>query len=274
MATMASAMFGAGDFFGGVASRRTDARLVVLVAMVAGLAPLAAVIVAEGSRFNGVSAFWSVIAGLGFAAGVSLLYRALSQGRMLQVAPITAIIAIAIPTVVDMAYGNAHVHAKWLVGILAALASGTLLGAARNESGARADLRTIGMALLAGSGFGLFYVGLKRASIGNEDPWTVLGIRFVAVIATMIAALGTPRATHRTFGLAVAIVAGVFDGAATVLLMIAFSHGGLAGNSAIASLYPATTMLLAILFLKERPTFFQSIGLAMALPAVLLLQTT
>jgi uncharacterized membrane protein len=274
LATMASAAFGAGDFLGGVASRRAESRWVVLIAMVAGLCPLAAIIVVKGSSFEGSPSVWSLIAGLGFAMGVSLLYRALSQGCMLQVAPITAIIAIVVPAIVDIACGNADVQPRWFVGILAAVTSGTLLGVARNESGARADLRTIGMALLAGSGFALFYVGLQRADAGNENPWTILTIRLVASVVAMAAALGARRPAFRPLGLAVAVMAGICDGAATVLLMLAFSNGGLAENSAIASLYPATTMVLAILFLKERPTFFQSIGLAMAVPAILLLKTT
>jgi len=275
VATLASVAFGAGDFLGGLAARRIDSRQVVAIAMITGLVPFGAVVaIYESVSLDRASAPWHLLAGIGFAAGVSLLYRALSEGRMLQVAPITAVIAIAFPAIVDLMTGSAG-GAHLIVGLIAATLSSVLLGSSSGTepNRSKAGAATVLMALTAGLGFAFFYIGLHRVNAGGEGVWAVLLIRLIALAVTAIPALTVPYKALDVPGLAIAAGAGIFDGAANLLLMRAFATGGLAETAAIASLYPVTTIVLAIAILRERPSILQGLGLLLAVPAIFLLKT-
>ncbi|MER8401396.1 hypothetical protein [Mesorhizobium sp. M1348] len=161
-ASLAAAAFGAGDFLGGVAARGSDWRRVVLVALAAGLLVLVVAACFEGRPPATLPLAWCLTAGAGFAVGVSLLYRALAEGQMTQVAPITAVVAIAVPTVVDILTGKAVTGYLFLglgaAGLSSALLSGLsggLYESIRNRS-------VITVAIGAGFGLALFYIGLDR----------------------------------------------------------------------------------------------------------------
>jgi len=125
-ASLAAAAFGAGDFLGDVAARGSDWRHVVSVALGAGLLMLGVAAYFGGDHAGTLPLTWCMSAGVGFAVGVSLLYRALAEGRMTQVAPITAVIAIVVPTFVDILAGKA-VTGHLILGLGAAGLSTALL---------------------------------------------------------------------------------------------------------------------------------------------------
>lgn len=79
------------------------------------------------------------------------------------------------------------------------------------------------------------------------------------------AADATGDARARAWWLAIAC--GVLDAAANVLMLIALRAGDLSIVSALTALYPAGTILLAAIVLRERVARVQWIGLALALAA-------
>lgn len=273
LAALAALAFGAGDFQGGLAARNGAGRLVVPLSLLAGLPPLALASWRGSGPATDLPLAWCLLAGGGFALGISLLYRALGRGEMAAVAPITAIVAIAVPAGVDLASGRAPTAALLLGLALAGLSAALLGGLDARWRRAAADRRATASAVLAGLGFAAFYIALDRLAQGRGRIEAVLVVRATAFALTAPAALwrGVPRLRARA--LALAAGAGLCDATADLLLAFAFAGGGLAATSAIASLYPVVTVLLAIGLLRERPSRAQALGLLLALPAILLLQS-
>jgi uncharacterized membrane protein len=102
---LASAIvYGAADFLGAVATRRSGAYAVVLWSQMVGLVLLAAAVVVTGEAMPpAMDLAWGVGAGIGGGTGVVLLYRGLSTGRMAIVAPTTAVVGASIPVVIGLA---------------------------------------------------------------------------------------------------------------------------------------------------------------------------
>lgn len=242
-AGLASAGFAAGDFLGGVAARGSNWRLVVSTALGAGLLVLGAAAVIDGHFIGPLSLTWCLSAAAGFAVGVSLLYRALAGGRMTQVAPITAIVA---PSVVDILMGKA-VTGRLVLGLGAAGLSAALLSGLSGDW--RESIRNhsvIIVAVGAGLGLALFYIGSDRVEAVGGGVRGLLLVRATSFLVSTAGAVKGRGAVFRPRDLGVAVGAGLLDGAANLPLMMAFATGGLAETSAVASLYPVTTILLAM----------------------------
>ncbi len=91
----------------------------------------------------------------------------------------------------------------------------------------------------------------------------------ILVIAVVVTRPGVPA--PRILG--VAIVAGALDMAANGLFLWSTLDGDLAIIGALVSLFPATTVLLAVVFLGERLDRKQITGLALAVTAAALLSS-
>lgn len=90
-----------------------------------------------------------------------------------------------------------------------------------------------------------------RADVGHTEPATTGGI--------------TDMSRRRAWWLAIAC--GVADAAANALMLVALRQGDLSVVSALTALYPAGTILLAAVVLRERVAPVQWVGLALALTA-------
>ena len=76
-------------------------------------------------------------------------------------------------------------------------------------------------------------------------------------------------ATNRGWrpGLPFAVAGGVVDASANILLLIGLRIGDLSVMSVLTALYPAGTIILAAIVLKERIAPVQWVGLVLALAA-------
>jgi drug/metabolite transporter (DMT)-like permease len=268
--------YGISDFAGGLASRQTAVLRVLLVSQPAGaVAVLGFALLDSGSpewRSAGVGA----AAGVAGAVGLLLLYAGLATGPMSVVAPLTALCSAVVPVGAGIAMGE-RPGALALVGVALALAAVALVG---REPGGGAGLppRAVGLALLAGIGFGGFFVLLDvaadvgAANGGDVGTWPVVAARatgFVLVALVAVASRSSGGLPWSSVRLAVA--AGVLEAVATVAYALALRSGLLALVAVIASLYPAATLLLARVLLKERMARSQQAGLAIAALSVALI---
>jgi len=268
-------------------ARRSGALAVVVWSQLAGLALLlAALPLLSPSPPQPGDLGWGALGGLGGGAGVALLYRGLSVGRMSVVAPVTAAGAAVIPVLVGVGFGE-RPSPPALVGVALALAAivGVSSGTQAEPSTARATPMTptsrdparqwwrrpgLAEAVGAGLGFALFFVCLDRAS-ADAGLWPLLGARTSVLVAWLAAV--TSRAPLRpapgTYRNVAAV--GAVDMLANLLYLLAAREGLLSLVAVLVSLYPVSTVVLARIVLGERLTRGQLASLGAAAGGVVLL---
>jgi drug/metabolite transporter (DMT)-like permease len=183
-------------------------------------------------------------------------------------APVSALLGAAIPTLIDIALEGAP--SRWsILGFALAIIALWLI--TRPESPAENDEsghpRGVAAAALAGVGFAGFYLCIHQAS--GSPTWVAAISRIGSLTATSIAVFAT-RAPLKLNGAATVLgaFAGWLDIIASALFIFASQHGRLDEAVVITSLYPAITVLLARIVLKERFSRWKFVGLLAALAAV------
>jgi drug/metabolite transporter (DMT)-like permease len=266
LAFASSVAWGAGDFLGGLKSRRLPLLNVLLAAQLTGLALIAAyVAIRADPPPGGDLLLWAPLSGVAGAVGLAAFYRGLAVGNMGVVAPISSTAAI-VPLVVGVAGGDRPATLQY-AGVALAL-TGVVL-ASREEMGGTA--RGAGLALLSALGFGLFFVGMDRAS--DEDvAWAIFANRgaSVIVLAAAFAVLRPPLTAGRA-DLPVLALIGALDISANAMFAIASTQGLVSLVSVLGSLYPLTTVGLAAVVLGERPHRTAQAGVVLALAGVVLI---
>ncbi|MEV0827358.1 EamA family transporter [Nonomuraea rubra] len=269
LATACAIVYGTADFFGGLATRRTQVLSVVVLSQLAGLALILGLLPLLPGAYSDPALAWGLAAGLSGAAGLVLFYRSLATGVMSVVAPTTAVTSAALPVLFGLATGE-RPQVWALVGVLLALGA-VLLISQDSSGGGHGSLSSVLTALAAGAGFGGFYILLAMAP-HEAGLWPLVGARLSSVSTVALLALLTRRALKPGAGsLRIIVAAGVLDMAANVLFLLAQRDGLLSLVAVLVSLYPASTLLLANRVLGERLRAVQVIGVICALAAVALI---
>jgi drug/metabolite transporter (DMT)-like permease len=263
---VASALsWGAGDFCGGLATKKASVSQVVVASQLAGAAALVALaLVWRESVPPLTNLLWCGAAGLVAAVGLLALYRALATGRMGLAAPVSGVLSAALPVAVG-AFVQGRPGWVTLAGFALALVAVWLV--ARTED-AVFDPRALGLPVLAGVGFGCFIIVIGIGS-GGAVFWPLVAARAASLTALTALALATgQRVTPGREGAGVVVLAGLFDAAGNVVLVAAAQAGRLDVAAVLSSLYPAATVLLAWWVLEERITRWQGVGLVASLVAI------
>lgn len=276
LALGAAAFYGAADFLGGIAARRASTLAAVLTTQGAGLAMLllAAPLLPDASLGARDTAF-GVLAGLTGGLGVALLYHALAIGPMSVVAPVTAVCAVMVPLAVGLAQGESLAAPAALGVAMAVLAVG-LLGMAPQappaDGAPPADMaRGVRVALASGVAVGGFLVALgETSSAAGLWPLAVSRVVSLALFGVAARAWGRPLVVPR-HAMSGAVACGGLDMLANALYLAAVRAGQLSLVATLASLYPASTVLLARLVLGERLGPWQRLGVGSAVAAILLI---
>jgi drug/metabolite transporter (DMT)-like permease len=272
LALTAAVAYGAGDFLGGLASRREPATAVVLWSQIVGLLLLATAAPLVGGDITTRALLVGAAAGLAGAVGIAGFYRALSLGAMSVVAPITGLLSAAVPVLAGVGRGE-RPPAVALVGIAVALLAIVLVsrdgsGRARSTEGGG---QALALAVGAGVAFGLFFVVIDGAG-ESAGIWPLVAARIASVgLFGGLALAGVTAARVPRTAVVAALGCGVLDAAANVFYVLALGHGLLSIVSVLAALYPASTVLLARYLLGERMSPVQQAGLAFAGCAALLI---
>lgn len=271
LALCSATTYGVGDFLGGMAAKRASAAAVLLWSHLAGLCLVVGTTAFVAGEATAHDLLLGAVGGLGGAVGVGLLYQALSIGPMSAVAPVTALLAAAVPVVVGFGQGERPAGTA-VVGMVAALVAIVLVSAEGGGSMRPSDVRGVTLALGAGIGFGLFFVALSYTD-DSSGMWPLVAARTASVaVVGSLALLGhieprVPRGHPRRLTAG----AGALDVAANVLYLLAVRQGLLSVVSVLSSLYPASTVVLAWIILRERFAPMQRLGLLLAIPAATLM---
>jgi drug/metabolite transporter (DMT)-like permease len=264
-ALAASLSWGAGDFSGGVATRRAKVLSVVIAAHAIGLMMLIALALIWSEPFpTTLDIIWGSVAGLAGAVGVVAFYQSLSVGRMGIVAPITAMLSAAVPVIFGVFFEGLPGPLQLIGFVLALIAVGLIsgLGVVKGRP------KGLGLAFLAGLGFGSFFILISRVSHG-EIFWPLAAARLASFLFLLAVILvRRQEIIPKKSVLPLVFLAGALDVAGNVFFVLATHAGRLDVAAILSSLYPAVTVLLASIILKERVTRIQTIGIFIALVAI------
>lgn len=243
--------------------------------------PLSFVIVVAIAPFVGGSItlepmLWGLASGVAGGVAVWWFYLALATGPMAVVSPLTAVLVAGIPVLAGLAIGERPDLVAY-VGIALALIAVVLVSKespdeTTGEVAGGIDMRfTRSVAwLTVGSGvtFAIAFICLHQ--IGDSSGlWPLAASRLSATAVVWCVALAVGHFTfpHRSVLKLVAFV-GVLDVVANAAILYAYQGGLLSLVSVIASLYPAATVMLAMVMLGERVGRLQQAGMVLALGAV------
>ncbi|MDT0260751.1 EamA family transporter [Jatrophihabitans lederbergiae] len=270
-ALFAAAAYGVSDFLGGLASRRAAAVTVLLVSYPVGALLMAGALPFYGGPVTASTLWWSIAGGGAGLAGVALLYSALAQAPMNIISPVTAVMSAVVPVLGGVVQGERPHLLAWL-GIALGLVAVVLISRQpEDHPHGPVGWRPLMMAVLAGVGFGAYFICLAQSDT-DSGIWPVVISRGVsAVLLVPIAFAGSKFVRMSSGALGLAAVAGVLDAGANVAFLLASRHGLLSLSGVITALYPAGTVLLAVLILKEHTGRVQRAGLGLATAAVVLL---
>jgi drug/metabolite transporter (DMT)-like permease len=261
----ASLCWGSGDFTGGLASRRANASTVVMSAYAIGFVLLLALALLWRETFpSAQDLLWGGIAGLAGAIGLIAFYSALSLGRMGIVAPLSAIITAALPVLFGAITEGAP-NLLQLGGFLLAILAIALISRPERSQGRPVGL---GLALIAGCGFGCFFILISRVS-PTATFWPLAMARLTSVLLLLAVLLirRQPLLPKKTVT-PLLLLAGTLDAIGNAFFVLAAHSGRLDVASVLSSLYPAATVILATFILHERVNRLQGLGIFLALVAV------
>jgi drug/metabolite transporter (DMT)-like permease len=267
LALLSALAYGISDFLGGIFAKRSSAWQVAVVGQTSsGVLSLIAAIIIAGSP-TGTDLMYGSLAGLGGGFGVAFLYRGLSTARMGVVAPISAIGTALIPVIVGLATGD-RPSAVALLGVVFAFPAIALISRVVDDNPAHRGGVVDGV--WAGVGFGLLFTFLGQ--VGDDAGLYPLALsQLTSVLGVVITAIvfrqdWVPRG-RKVWG---AVVMGPLGATAQGAFLYATHHGLLSIVSVISSLYPASTVLLASVLLREKIHGWQGVGLVFAALAVAL----
>lgn len=264
-----AASWGAGDFGAGVAAKRSPAYNVSFAVQFTGLLLVSGLaLVMRESIPPAADLLWGAAAGVAGAAGGVALYFGLATGRMGIVAPVSAVVAAAIPVLFGLLLEGLPAGQQLLGFGLAFIAVWLV---SRTGDGNGIQPRELILPLAAGLGFGLFLTLMERAS-GTAVLWPLAAARFASSCVLFLVVMLT-----RSLGqlspsqLPLMALAGTLDTAGMAFYALATQVGRMDTAAVLSSLYPAVTVLLARFLLAERLTRRQWLGVVAALVAVILI---
>jgi drug/metabolite transporter (DMT)-like permease len=267
----AAATLGIADFTGGVAGRRTPPPSVTVGIEFCGLAALPVALWLLPLRWDLQAALLTFTGGAVGGLGLILFYRAMTLNLVGVVAPITAVVAAALPTLIGV-LGGEHLHLGQVAGIGVGLVAIALINGP-NRQAATAPRTAVSLAVVAGLAFGLFFVLFHAGSSAGVVAF-LSGRIGSALAAAAFALVSGVTFVPRRLAWRLIGISGGFDGIGVVLYLYATFHGLLSLSALLTSFYPGFTILCARLFTRERLTLVQALGAGLALCAVALIATT
>jgi drug/metabolite transporter (DMT)-like permease len=272
LAGLSALMYGAGDFCGGVSTKRGALVPVLVTSQLIGMVIAVGASLAMGTPLPAAADLaWGVLGGVCGAAGLGALYTALASSPVAVASPLAAVVGAAIPVALGLTLGERPGLTQW-IGIAVSLPAIVLLTAGpRAGADAAAARRAALLGTVAGIGFGLFFFAVSRTSHAS-GLWPLVAARIVTISVVAAWAVATRRSLDpRGPGLPFAALSGVLDMGANIAFLLASRLGALTITAVVTSLYPGPTVILAVVVLRERLGAARAAGLALALAGVALI---
>ncbi|GAB3122287.1 EamA family transporter [Glaciibacter psychrotolerans] len=296
-------IFGSADFLGGLAAQRISAILATALSAAGGLLLLLIALPLTGGAWSPAAVLWAGLSGITGALAISLLYACLAIGPMSILSPLTAVVSAIVPMTVGLIGGDRFAPIGYgALGL--ALIAVVLVGFVPEKGAVRPTPRAILMATTSGAMIGTFIILIDQTPTDSgvvplvinrvvtaTIMFSVVGIRALVTARTRahrresvswgasgaknartdapteLAAHAELDRRNRSLGLRLALACGAVDATANILLLLGIRSGDLSVMSVLIALYPAGTILLAAVVLRERIAPVQWLGLVLALVA-------
>lgn len=281
---LAALGFGAADFLGGLAAKRLHAIAVTGAVAVVGLVVLATVSWIQADPWSVEAALWGSASGLTGLIAIGLLYACLARGPMSILSPTTALLSAVVPMTWGIIRGDGL--SPWVYPALGlALVAVVLVGFVPDETAVKPTATALAMAIGSGLLIGMFYIFIDLAPDDSGVTPLVANrlVQTTLVTVIVLVFLLSGRRKHlvkptpsgqagrwRNIWLAM-ILGGVLDAVANIAVITGFRVGEMTIVAVLTALYPAGTILLASVVLRERIQRIQWLGLVLALIASMLL---
>jgi drug/metabolite transporter (DMT)-like permease len=269
-------VFGAADFLGGLATKRINPVLTTAIASVVGLLLLLLTLLTPWfpGTWSAEAVLLGALSGVAGAVAIVLLYQCLAIGPMSILSPLTAVVSAIVPLTVGLARGER----LGLIGYIAlgvALVAVVLVGFVPEKGAVRPSPRGLVMAIGSGIAIGAFLIIIDAAPddsglaplIANRATNSVIMFAVFGILLLVAASRGKNRPRANPAGIRLAIACGAVDVVANVGLLFGVRLGELSVMSVLTALYPAGTIILAAIVLKERIAPVQYVGLVLAIAA-------
>lgn len=265
-ALTSAAVWGAGDFAGGVAARRSHQFQVLAISALSGIVLLLTCAwVRHESLPPARSLWWSAAAGLSGAIGIASLYRGLAMGSAATVAPTAAVITAALPVMFSTTTVGMP-RTSQLAGFVVAIV-GIWLVARASTTDDGASPKGLQLAVLAGTGFGGFLILI--AQVDSQFVFLPLAVtRSVTLVTAVVLMLARGVPLPALTASPVGLLAGVLDAGGNVFFLFARQYARLDVAAVLSSFYPVATVVLARLILHQHVTSTQWVGAGVCLIAV------
>lgn len=272
LAAISALVYGIGDWCGGHATRRMHAFAVLIVGQIAGMALVLTASAILGDPFGGFG--WGMAAGVSGSLALICFYSALAAGSMTVVAPVTAVVSLIVPVIVGVVTGDRPGERAW-IGIVCALVAVALVGGIVGAVHTPVRRREMILAIAGGLGFGMVFVFLAHAP-HEAGLWPLVGARCasLSLVIPMWLTLrrrGGGRVSRKAVPFALA--SGVLDMTANVAYLFATRHALLSIVGVITSMYPISTVMLALGIDRERVSRSQIVGMSFAVAALILVSS-
>lgn len=289
MGLLAALFWGGGDFSGGMGAKRAGGNLaaalrIILLSHSASFCILLTIALLRGDSFpHGAPLLWGI--GAGVTGGVSLacFYIALARGAMGAAAAISGLLAAAVPAIVAIVSegspGGLRLAGFAIAGVAIWMVAAARTGVLEAPPSAKpASASTMLLSVIAGAGFGVYFVALKMAgAAGVVWPMATARMGSITTCSTVLLLMairsgrGAAKVSLPKAAVLWSLSTALLDTCGNLLYISATRAGRLDVAAVLASLYPATTILLAGIVLKERLSRRQGLGMGIAAAAVVMI---
>jgi drug/metabolite transporter (DMT)-like permease len=268
-ALAAAFSWGIGDFSGGRAARRQHQYQVLVIASALGVILLTGMALLWKEPLpSPVDSIWALAAGIVGVIGVASLYHGLSLGNAVIVAPTAAVVGGATPVlfgIITQGWPAPHQSLGFVLGLIGIGSVAGLSPAHITEK-----QRGLGLGMFSGLCFGGFFIFIVQVA-----PESIFYPSVIAKIAALIVSLIFVRRMRLSLPAPqsnpMALIAGVLDAAGNVFYLLGRNFARIDVVSVLASMYPAVTVALASLILRETISRAQWIGVAFCVAATILI---
>jgi len=263
--------WGTSDFLGGFGTKRANAFVFTSIVNGGGMLLMAVLAAMSHSAFPSTrSTIWVLIGGASGGACLALFYQALSSGSMGLAAPVAAVIAAGIPALFGMITQGLPGKIA-IAGFVLAVAGLWLVASSAGSS--KSDSSSLALAAIAGVGFAGFYLCIHQAGSGSPI-WFASLTRLGGLVSAGLVVLAQGRIRELLHArLSWGMLVGCLDSSGTMLFVLACQTGRLDQAVVLSSMYPAVTVILARIVLREHFSAWKLVGLLAILAAVPMIAT-